>query len=148
MAPLWQKHGLNKILQIVSLWILIIVPRDGPCQISHCWVYPLAPFPRNVQNMALYGQNIVNTWSRHLWPKQGPHLVLKIVSSWIFINVSRDDPCQISHCWVYPVVPFLENGQNMALLWPKNGPHTVLQVGYFWISINVPKNAPCQISES
>ena len=50
-----------------------------------------------------------------LWSKHGPHLVLKISSSWILIKVTRDVPCQISHCWVYPVVPFPQK-------WPKHGP--------------------------
>merc|ERR1711954_235172 len=49
------------------------------------------------------------------WPKHGPHMVLKIGPSLILINVPRDVPCQISHCWVYPVAPFPRNGQNMAL---------------------------------
>ena len=31
--------------------MLIIVPRDVQCQISHCLVYPLAPLPRNGQNI-------------------------------------------------------------------------------------------------
>ena len=44
------------------------VPWDVPCQISHSWVYPVAPFPRNGKNMAL------------LWPKQSPHVVLLIGS--------------------------------------------------------------------
>ena len=64
---------------------------------------PLSPFPRNVQNMAL------------LWPKYGPHMVLKISSSWIIINVPREAPCKISQFRVYPIVLFSKK-------WPKYGP--------------------------
>merc|ERR1711954_239287 len=66
MALLWTKHGPHMVLQIGSSHILIILPRDVPCQILHCWVYPVAPFLRNGQNMALYGQNMVLTWSLKL----------------------------------------------------------------------------------
>ena len=31
-------------------------------KISQCWVYPVAPFLRNGQNIALYVQNIVLKW--------------------------------------------------------------------------------------
>ena len=100
------------VLKIGSSWILINVPRDVPCQILHCWVYPVAPFLK---------------WPKYglLWSKHGPHMVLKIGSSWILINVPRDVPCQISHCLIYPVAPFPRNGQNKALLWPKHGQHMV-----------------------
>ena len=36
-----------------------------------------------------------------LWPKHGPHMVLKISSSWILINVPRDVPCQIQSPSIY-----------------------------------------------
>ena len=98
------------VFQIGSTSILINVPRDVPCQILHCGVYPVVPFPRN-------GQKNGPLWQRH-----GSHMVLKVGSSWISINVPRDVPCKISHCWVYPVAPFPRNGWNMALLWPKHGP--------------------------
>ena len=64
-----------------------------------------------------------------LWLKHGSHMVLKIGSSSILINMPMEVPYQISHCWVYPVVPFPRNGQNMALSWPKHGPHMVLLIG-------------------
>ena len=134
------------VLQIGSSWILIIVPRDVTRQISHCWVFPVALLPKNGQNMALLWQNMVHTWSSPSWPKHGLHLVLKIGSTWILINMPGDVPCHISHCRVYPVVPFLKNGQNMALLLPKHGPHIVLQIGSSWILIIVPRDVPCQIS--
>ena len=118
LSKKWPKHGP-----------LIIVPREVTRQISHCWVFPVAPLPKNGQNMALLWQNMVHTWSSPSWPKHGLHLVLKIGSTWILINMPRDVPCQISHCQVYPVVPFLKNGQNMALLLPKHGPHMVVQIG-------------------
>ena len=66
---------------------------------------PLSPFPRNGQNMAL------------LWPKYGPHMVLKISSSWIIINVPREAPCKISQSRVYSIV-------NFSSKWQKYGPFT------------------------
>ena len=45
--------------------------------------------------------------------KHGPHIVLKVCSFWILIYLLRDVPCQISHCWVNPVAPFLE----MVKIW-------------------------------
>ena len=84
MALLLSKHGHHMDLQIGSSRILVIVPRDDPCQISHCLVYPVVPFFRNVQKIAL------------LWPKHGPHMVLQIDSSLIIFNMSKDGPCQIS----------------------------------------------------
>ena len=113
--PFMAKHGPHLVLKISSSWILIHMPRDDPCQISHCWVYPVFPFFRNGQNIALYVQNIVLTGNiTLLWPKHGPHKVPKIGPSCIWINMPRDVPCQISHLWVYPVAPFPRNGQ----LWP------------------------------
>ena len=135
MALLRPKHGPHMVLQIGSSWILIIVSRDVTRQISHCWVFPVAPLPKNGQNMALLWQNMVHTWSSPSWPKHGLHLVLKIGSTWILINMPRDVPCQISHCQVYPVVLFLKNGKNMALLLPKLGPNMFLQIASSWILI-------------
>ena len=66
MALLEPKYGPNMVLEIGSPLILIIVPRDVPCQMSHCWVYPVDPFPRNGQNMAVYGQKMVLKWSLKL----------------------------------------------------------------------------------
>ena len=60
MALLWPKHGPHMILQIIFSWFLINRPKDVQSQSLHCWVYPVAAFPRNSQNIAL------------LWPKQGP----------------------------------------------------------------------------
>ena len=79
MALLWPKHGPHMVLQIGSYWILINVPRDVLCQISHYWVYSVASFPKNGQNMA----------------KHGPHMVPQIGSSWIIIDMPRDAPCGI-----------------------------------------------------
>ena len=105
---LWPKLGPKMLLQTGSSWILINVPRDVPCQISHCWVYPVAPFSRNGQNMDLCGQN----------------MVLKIGSFWILITMPRVVPCQISHHWVYPLAHFPRNyqkwpfyGQNLVFTW-------------------------------
>ena len=127
------KHGPHMILHFGSSWILIKVPRNVPCKISHCWVYPLVPFPNNGQNMAL------------LWPKYGPHKILQIGYYWILIKVPKNVPCKISHCLVYPVAPSSRKGKNVHLL-AKNGHHMVLQMGSSWIIINVPWDAPCQIS--
>ena len=44
------------VLQICSFLIFVNVPRDVPCQILHCLIYPLAPFPRNGQNIGLYAE--------------------------------------------------------------------------------------------
>ena len=85
-----------------SSWVLINVPRDALCQISLCWLNPIATSPRNGHYVAL------------LWPKHGPDMVLQIGSSWILINVPRDVPCQISHCLVYLVAPFPRN----VKIWP------------------------------
>ena len=60
------KNGPHMVLEIDSSLILINVPRDVPHKISHYLVYPVAPFPRNGQNIAL------------LWPKHGPHVILQI----------------------------------------------------------------------
>ena len=61
---------------------MIIVTMDAPYQTSHCWVYPVAPSPRNGQNMAI------------LWPKHDPQMVLKIKSCLILIPVPRDVPAE------------------------------------------------------
>ena len=78
-----------------------------------CWVYPVATFPWNGQNMALF------------WPKYGPHMVIKIASSWILINAPRDFLCQFSHCWGYSVAPFPRDGKIwpfIAKTWSSQGP--------------------------
>ena len=121
MALLWTKHGPHMVPKSGSSWFLINVPRDTQCQISHCWVYPVASFPRNGKNMA---------FSR---PKHGPHMVLQISPSWILIIVPRDVPCQISHCWVYPISPFLE----MAKTWPFYGQNLVLKWSLNWFFLNL-----------
>ena len=110
MALLWPN--------MVLTWFFT-VPGHVPCKSSYCWVYHVAPYPRNGQNIAL------------LWPKHGPHMVLQMASSWILINVPMDVPCQISHWWVYPEAPFLKNGNNVALLWPKHGPSN-----WFFLKLN------------
>ena len=74
-------------------------------------------------------------------------MVPQIGSSWLIINVPRDAPCQISQFSVYPMVPFSQNGQNMAPLWPKHGPHMVLQIDSSWIIVIMPRDDPCQISQ-
>ena len=63
------KHGPHMVHQIGSSRIMIIVPRDVPCQISHYWFHHVAPIPRNGQNVAI------------LWLKHGPHMVHQIGSS-------------------------------------------------------------------
>ena len=123
MALLWPKHGPHMVHQIGSSWFLIIVPRDVPCQISHCWVYPVAPFLRNGWYMA------------HLLPKHGPNMVPQISASLILIGVPRDAACQIWHCRVYPVAPFSRKGQNMPLFlaksWFSHGPSNC-----FFLNVN------------
>ena len=92
---------------------------------------PPSPFPRNGQNMALS------------WPKDGPHMVLKISSSWIIINVPREAPCDNSQIRVYPIVPASKK-------WPKYGPYMAKTWSRIVLQINlidVPMDAPCQISQ-
>ena len=83
MAPLWPKHGPHMGLQIVFSQILINVPRDVQCQISHFLVYRLAPFPRYGQNMALlwpkHGQHMVQPFMAKTWFSPGP-------SNWFLLN--------------------------------------------------------------
>ena len=81
------------------------------------------------------------------WPKHGPHLVLKIGSSWNLKNVPKDVPFQISHCWVYPKAHFPKNSHNMTLLWQKHGPNMILHIGSSWNLIDEPMTAPCQFSQ-
>merc|ERR1712082_167714 len=61
-----------------------------------------------------------------LWPKYGPHMVLKICSPCIIINVPREAPCKISQFRVYPIVPFSKKWQKygpfMAKTWSSHGP--------------------------
>ena len=133
MAKTWPFYGQNIVHQIRSCCFLIIVSRDVPSQISHCWVYPVAPFLKMVKTCPFYGQN----------------MVLEFGSSWILIIVARDVPCQISHCWVYPVAPIPRNGQNIALLCPIHGLYMVrpfMAKTCSWIFIIVPRNVPCKIS--
>merc|ERR1712082_154106 len=66
MALLWPKHGPHMVLQIGSSQILINVPRDVPCQISHCWVHPVAPFPKKAKTWPFYGKKMVHMWSLRL----------------------------------------------------------------------------------
>ena len=129
-GPFLLENGPHMVLRIGSSWILIKVPRDVPCLITHCLVYPIAPFPRN-NMLPYYGPNMVLTYSfKSLLPE-----------SWSVWP-------GISHCWVYPTARFPRNGQNMTLLWQKHSPNMVLQVGFSWILINVPMAAPCNISHN
>ena len=43
-GPIIAKHGPHMVHQIGSSRIIIIVPRDDPCQISQFWVHPIVPF--------------------------------------------------------------------------------------------------------
>ena len=74
---------------------------------------PSSLYPRNGQNMAL------------LWPKDVPHMVLQIGSSWIILNVPRYAPCQILQFRVHPIVPFSKKlpkyGPFMAKTWSSHG---------------------------
>ena len=119
MALLWSKHGPRMVLQIDSFLILIYLPRDIPCQISHCWVYLVVPFSRNVQNMAL------------LWPKHGP-------SNWFFLNLNHCAQgcsmpnftllglscCPLSWKW-------LKHEPLMAKTWSTHGPSN-----WFFLNFN------------
>ena len=139
MAKIWPFYFKNMVLtwsfKLVLLESYSIWPGMLHAKFHNSGCIPLSPFPRKGQNMAL------------LWPKDGPHMVLQINSSWIIINVAMEAPCQISQFWVYPIPPFFRNGQNMALSWPIHGPHVFLQIASSSVLINVPRDAPCQISQ-
>merc|ERR1711954_190033 len=70
MGLLWLKHGPHMVLQIGSSRIIIIVPRNAPCQISQFWVYPIFPFSKK-------------------WPKYGPFVGKSwssdCLSNWFFL---------------------------------------------------------------
>ena len=111
MAKTWSSHDPSIWILLVTLidssLILIIVPRDLSCQISHCVVYPLALFPRNGKNMAL------------LWPKHGP-------SNWFFLNKNQcAQECSkpnFTNLGVSKSSLFIE----MAKIWPFYGQNMVL----------------------
>ena len=79
--------SVSLLVGLLPFWILINVSRDAPCQISLCWLNPIAPSPRNDHNITF------------LWPKHGSHKILHISSFWILINVPREAPCEISQFW-------------------------------------------------
>ena len=96
MAKTWSSHG-------PSNWFFLNLNHCAQgCSLPNFTLLGVScnPFHRNGQNMAL------------LWAKHGPHMVLQIGSSWILINVPRDVPCQITHCWVYHVAPIPRYGQT------------------------------------
>ena len=70
MILLWTKDGPHIVLQMGSPCILTNVLRDAPCQISLCWLNPVAPFLRNGKNMAF------------LWSKHCP-------SNWCILNLGQ-----------------------------------------------------------
>ena len=102
MAPLWSKHGPQIVLKIgVPEYLSMCLGMfHAKFQIAGCILLPL------FLEMA------------KIWPfmaKHGPHIVLHISSSWIFINLQWDALCQVSHSLLDPVASFQRNGQNMAL---------------------------------
>ena len=115
------------VLQMGSSWIIINVPRDVPCQLSHCWVYLAAPFPRN-------GPFMAKTCSSH-----GP-------SNGLFLN-----PNHCAQGYSMPNFTLLGVSSSpflleMAKTWHFYGQIPVLPIGSSWLLINVPSDAPCQIS--
>ena len=83
------------------------------CQISHCWVHPVAPLPRNDQNMALYGQYRI--------------LKVKWSSNWFLLNLNHcAQGCHVKFLIARFILlpPFLDMAktwpfycQNMVLTW-------------------------------
>ena len=115
MAQTWYSHGY-------LIWFFLNLNQCGQgcsMKISHSWMYPVTPFPRNGQNMALYGQNMLLTWSLKLvflnpnqcaqgcslpniplldvscsphsykWPKYGPLWPKHGLSNWFFLNLNH-----------------------------------------------------------
>merc|ERR1711954_446986 len=100
MAQTWSSHDLLS-------WVFLNLNQcANGCSKPNFTLNPVAPFPRNGQNMAL------------LWPKHGCHIILKIGYSQNLNNVAKKATCQFSHLWVYPVAPFPRYSQNMALSGP------------------------------
>ena len=105
-------YGQSMVLQIISCSSLIIVPRDVPSLISHCWVYPVDPFLK----MAKIWPFMAKTWSSY-----GP-------SKYFFLNYNQcAQGCSlanftilcVSHSPLYlemaKICPFY--GQSMVLTW-------------------------------
>ena len=78
-------------------------------------VYPVAPFPRNVQIMAL----------------------LEVPGSYIDRYFQFSDSISNS-LRVYLMAPFPRNIQIMAVLWSKHSPHMVLLIASPWVLIKPP----------
>ena len=107
MALLQPKVVPHMVLWIGSSWIIIVVPRDAPCQISQFWVYPIVHFS-------------------YKWPKYG-HFMAKTLSShgppnWFFLNHN-----QCSQGWSMSNFTILSASHSplfleMAKIWPKYGP--------------------------
>ena len=119
MVLLWPNHSPHMVLQLCSSGILINMHRGAPCQISHCWVYFVAHFPRNGQNMALLWQNMFPSWFFKLdlsnlnCCAQGCSM-----SNFTLLDVSSNSLSQKRPKYG-PLQP--KHGPHMALLWPKHG---------------------------
>ena len=123
MALLWPKDGPHMVLQIGTLWIIINVPREAPCQISQFWVYPIVPLFLEMAK---------------IWPFNGKNMVLQIESSWILINLPRVALCQISHYRMYTVIPFPKNGKSFDL----DGPKMVLKWSFILVLADSESKCP------
>ena len=112
MALLWPKHGAQMVLKIGSSSISINLLKDVPCQISHCWVYPVAPSPRNGKIWPFYWQNMVFTCSLILVLLESQSMCLGMLHAKFHIAgfILKLPFIEMGKIW-----PF--SGQNMVLTW-------------------------------
>merc|ERR1711954_98481 len=90
----------------------INVPKDFPCQISHCWVILQLPFLEMAKTWPFYGQNMVLTWPYNLVLPESLALCPGMFHAKFYI----------AGCILYPTFLEMANtwpfyGQNMVLPW-------------------------------
>jgi len=112
MALLWPKHCPHMVLKIGSFSISINLLRDVPSKISHCWVYPVAPFPRNGKIWPFYWQNMVFTCSLILVLPESQSMCPGVLHAKFHIAgfILKLPFIEMGKIW-----PF--SGQNMVLTW-------------------------------
>ena len=124
MALFWPKHG-------PSNWFFLNLNHCAQgCSMPNYTLLDISYNPLSLE-LAKIWPFTAKTWSSH-----GPQNCFVLNLN----QCAQGCPCQISHCWVYPVAPFPIDGQNMAFLGPKHGPHMVPQIAFSR------RDGPCQIS--